>query len=189
MAGSRRVANDPLRRERIIHAALGDIVENGVHRTSHRSIARRAEVPLGSLTYYFDDLASILEAAFTHLADTASARYRDALDAALMPDEAIEAIVDLICGDAYFGEREFVALFEFYSYGSFNDAVRHLRGVWTKASRDTLQQHFNAPTAQALDALVEGWTLHRAFEGGQVDRRIVVSAVHAVIDRLSAETD
>lgn len=82
MGGARRVPNDPERRARIIAAALQVIVEQGVHRTTHRRIAAAADVPLGSLTYYFDDLTAILEEAFNHLYVTWAANVRRDLQAA-----------------------------------------------------------------------------------------------------------
>ncbi len=94
MAGPRRVANDPERRERIITAALEVIAEHGVHKTTHRRIAAVAGVPLGSLTYYFDDLTAILEAAFGHLEQTMSGYYRRALEAATSTEEAGQVVVD-----------------------------------------------------------------------------------------------
>ncbi|MFD6726091.1 TetR family transcriptional regulator, partial [Streptomyces sp. NPDC060131] len=43
---------DPQRRERILAATLDLIAEEGIARVSHRRIAQRAGVPLGSMTYH-----------------------------------------------------------------------------------------------------------------------------------------
>lgn len=181
---SARGGNDPDRRERIVDAALAVIVERGVHDTTHRRIAARAGVPLGSLTYYFDGLSDILEAAFAALSSRLSAGYRDALEAASTPAEAASAVVDLVCGALYPGTDDQRAVFEMYSYGNFNPAVRELCRDWLAASRENLGLHFTEPTARALDALVEGWPMHQSWEGAELDRRLVANVVDAIVARL-----
>ena len=51
-----RRPNDPQRRERILQATLDTIAAHGIHAVTHRKIATCANVPLGSLTYYFKPL-------------------------------------------------------------------------------------------------------------------------------------
>ena len=51
---------DPRRRERILAAALDLIAEEGVAGVSHRKIAARAGVPLGSMTYHFTGIDELL---------------------------------------------------------------------------------------------------------------------------------
>ncbi|GAA1446159.1 TetR/AcrR family transcriptional regulator [Nocardiopsis tropica] len=186
MGGSRRVGNDPQRKERILAAALEVIAERGVHRTTHRAIAQRASVPLGSLTYHFDGLTEILEQAFAHLARTMARYYGDRMAAASSRAEACEAVVDLVCGPGYATPGQFVLLFEMYSYANHNDAVREAARAWMGVSRGFLSPHFSPEACRALDALVEGWSLHRHFEreGGGPDRALVSAAVTAVAERL-----
>lgn len=186
MAGTRRVANDPRRKERILAAALEVIAERGVHRTTHRAIAERASVPLGSLTYHFDGLSAILEQAFTHLAGTMSEYYAHRLAAARDRAEACEAVADLICGPEYATPHQFALLFEMYSYANHDEAVRRAARAWMDVSRASLSAHFPPEACRALDALVEGWSLHRHFERdeGAPDRAVVLAAVTAIADRL-----
>src|SRR5690606_18785665 len=66
----RRGHRDPEgRRRAILHAAAELIVENGATGISHRAIAQRAGVSLGSTTQYFDSLDELREAALQLLAD------------------------------------------------------------------------------------------------------------------------
>lgn len=53
-----RRANDPQRREKIIQATLEAVKLYGIHAVTHRKIATLAGVPLGSMTYYFQELMS-----------------------------------------------------------------------------------------------------------------------------------
>ncbi|MBR8742294.1 TetR/AcrR family transcriptional regulator [Nocardiopsis sp. MG754419] len=186
MGGSRRVANDPGRKERIVVATLEVVAERGVHKTTHRAIAERASVPLGSLTYYFDGLTEILEHAFRHLTHTMSEYYGARVAAAADRDEACAAVVDLICGPEYATPRQFVLLFEMYSYANHNDEVRRAARAWMDLSRSSLSAHFSPGACRALDALVEGWSMHRHFEReeGGADRALVAATVAAIAGRL-----
>lgn len=91
-------------------------------------------MPLGSLTYYFDDMQHLLTDAFTRLAETVSTRY---------------------------------------------GALRS----WMRASRDSLAGHFDPLTARALDALVEGFSIHNSVDPRPTDREEVAAVVRAVVDR------
>ncbi|UOR01253.1 TetR family transcriptional regulator [Leucobacter allii] len=53
------------RKQVITRAALCVIAEEGLRAVSFRRIAARAQVPLGSLTYYFSGIEELLDQAFT----------------------------------------------------------------------------------------------------------------------------
>ena len=87
---------DPERRDRIIAAALDVIAESGVAGASHRKIAARADVPLGSMTYHFTGMDEVLREAFTRFAGTIAVRFEARMAQAATLDEARAAVVDLI---------------------------------------------------------------------------------------------
>ncbi len=182
MSGTRReVPNDPGRRERILDAALDVIAESGVHRTTHRRIAARAGVPLGSLTYYFGGIDDLLAQAFTRLADTMSQVYRRTVQGAGSLAEAEAAVVELICGPSYATERELTLIFEMYAYANHNAAVAATTRAWVDRSRETLALHFTPGVCRALDVLIEGWPMHRSFDDAPLDRDLVAATVHAIV--------
>jgi len=186
MSGTRReVPNDPGRRERILDAALDVVAAEGVHGTTHRRIAARAGVPLGSLTYYFAGLDEILAEAFARLVDAMSAFYGRTLGTAETREEAEAAVVELICGPAYASEREMTLIFEMYAYANHDPAVQALARDWVLRSRDTLSRHFPEDVCRALDVLVEGWPIHRSFDAAPTDRALVAATVHAIVAGLS----
>jgi DNA-binding transcriptional regulator YbjK len=182
VTGTRReIPNDPGRKERILDAALDVIAEGGVHTTTHRRIAARAQVPLGSLTYYFDGMADLLAQAFARLSDTMSQLYRRTLQSAASTAEAEAAVVELICGPAYATERDMTLIFEMYAYANHNESVSATTRTWLERSRDSLALHFTPGVSRALDALIEGWPMHRAFDEAPLDRRLVTETVHAIV--------
>jgi TetR/AcrR family transcriptional regulator, regulator of biofilm formation and stress response len=60
---------DPDRRQRIAAAAVTVIERDGLLALSHRAVAAEAGVPLGSTTYYFEDLDALLVAALERLSE------------------------------------------------------------------------------------------------------------------------
>ena len=64
------------RRRAILEAALRVIAQGGPDAVTHRRVAGEAEVPLGSLTYYFDSREDLLREAFRHYLTQAGALLR-----------------------------------------------------------------------------------------------------------------
>jgi DNA-binding transcriptional regulator YbjK len=183
MAGSTRGPNDPGRRERILDAALDVIAEHGAIKVTYRKIAEAAGVPLGSLTYYFDDMQDLLTAAFTRLAESVSSRYGALLDAARTPEEARAAVVEIICGKVWGTDRNLLLSYELYAFAARRPAVREVMRSWMRASRESLARHFDPLTARALDALVEGFSIHNSVDTRPTDRAGVAAVVDAIADR------
>ncbi|MEU9266192.1 TetR family transcriptional regulator [Streptomyces sp. NPDC048251] len=180
MTGSSRGPNDPGRRDRIIDAALDVIAEHGVAGATHRRIAEAASVSLGSMTYYFDGMQQLLIEAFSRLAETMSVRYRAHLEAAETTEQAREAVVEIICGTDRGSPRELILCYELYAFASRNPAVLSVTRSWMRASRTSLSKHFDPRTARALDALVEGLSIHNSMDDHPMTREDVAAVVEAV---------
>ena len=142
--------HDPERRQRIIDAALNAIAAHGVAGTSHRRIAELADVPLGSMTYHFAGIEEVLVEAFTQFTVSVAARYIEVLDAASDIGAAREAVVEIISGKVWVTPRAMLLTHELYAYAARN------------AERKALERHFDARTARALDAFIEGAIIHNA---------------------------
>src|SRR5918997_1774353 len=97
--GRRPRRYDPGRRDRLVEAALAVIAERGVAGTTHREIARVADVPLGSMTYHFASLDEVLAAAFTRHADSVARVFDERMGAARDRAAAIDAVVTLVADD------------------------------------------------------------------------------------------
>ena len=91
--------HDPGRRDRLIDAALTVIAERGVAGTTHREIARAADVPLGSMTYHFGSLNEVLAEAFTRHADSVAGVFDERLATARDLPAAVEAVITLLTED------------------------------------------------------------------------------------------
>ncbi|RII12399.1 transcriptional regulator BetI [Streptomyces sp. YIM 130001] len=169
---------DPDRRERIIEAALDLIADEGVAGTSHRKVAARAGVPLGSMTYHFQSMDELLREAFSRFAGTIAARFDERLGAARDLPEAREAVVGLIHPGTSESRRELVLTHELYTLAARRPAFRELTREWMSRSRQALGLHFDPMTARQLDGLIEGLQIHRALDTEPHDRALTVDAIN-----------
>jgi TetR/AcrR family transcriptional regulator, regulator of biofilm formation and stress response len=152
-----------------VDAALTVIAERGVAGTTHREIARAADVPLGSMTYHFASLDEVLTEAFTRHADAAATVFDERMAAATDRAAAVDAVVTLVADDLLgsgSGTGSGVGLVlsvELYVAAARNPALKAVTQAWMARSRRALEQHFDQTTARELDALIEGLVLHSAL--------------------------
>lgn len=171
---------DPRRRERIIAAALDLIAEEGVAGVSHRKVATRAGVPLGSMTYHFDGMDHLLREAFGRFTDHIVAVFDTHLAGAGDRDAARAAVTDLVHVLSEGAQRDLVLTQELYTLAARRPAYRQLTQEWMRRSRVHLERHFDPDTARQLDALIEGLALHRALSPEPHDRALTAEAVARV---------
>ncbi|GGV89153.1 TetR family transcriptional regulator [Streptomyces gelaticus] len=168
---------DPQRRERILAATLDLIADEGVAGVSHRKIAVRAGVPLGSMTYHFSGIDELLREAFTGFVDQIVAAFDVRLGQADSLEEAREAVTDVIHTLSEGPRRDLILTQELYTLAARRPEYRQLCQTWMRRSRGILERHFDAVTARQVDALIEGLTLHRALDDTPLDRELTRLAV------------
>ncbi|MDX3225060.1 TetR/AcrR family transcriptional regulator [Streptomyces sp. ME19-01-6] len=174
---------DPRRRARILAATLDLIVDEGVAGVSHRKIATRADVPLGSMTYHFTGIDDLLREAFALFADHIVAVFEQHLGRADSPEQACEAVTDLIHTLSEGPRRDLILTQEPYTLAARRPEYQELTHAWMRRTRHLLEQHFAPDTARQLDALIEGLTLHRALDRrphGRALTRLAVTRIAAV---------
>ncbi|MEE1617024.1 TetR/AcrR family transcriptional regulator [Brachybacterium sp. J153] len=184
MAAERRY--DPERRRRIIEACVEVIAENGVDGTSHRKVAQRAGVPLGSTTYHFTGRDELLREALMLFADSVADRFEARL--AALPvggdeDRVVDELVALILEDVFPTPRDLVLTHELYTLAARSPAFRELTMAWMARSRAALERHVDPLTARLLDALIEGLTIHHALGPGMLDAADIAEAVRRIVSR------
>jgi DNA-binding transcriptional regulator YbjK len=172
---------DPGRRDRIIDACLDVIAEVGVAGASHRAIAAAAGVPLGSMTYHFTGMRSLLREAFARFATEVSERFERRMATARDEDEAADAVVDIITVDTFGTQRDLVLTHELYTLAARDPDFRTITTAWMSASRRALERHFDPLTARLLDALIEGLSIHRALDTEPHDTARAAEAVARLV--------
>ncbi|SEN75756.1 transcriptional regulator, TetR family [Sphingomonas gellani] len=176
----RRRRHDPDRRQRIIDAAVEVIAQHGVTGTTHRKIAAEAGVPLGSLTYHFDDLDAVLRAAFEQVAEVGSRASLARLAQASTRDEAITATVDVIAGNLWSTSQTLLLSYELYAYAVRHPAMEAVMRDWMDQTRTALGRHFDPLTARAIDALIEGIGIHNSVDAEPLDREQIEQILRRV---------
>jgi DNA-binding transcriptional regulator YbjK len=154
---------DPDRRSRIIDVTVEVIADHGVAGTTHRRIAAAADVPLGSLTYHFDGLEDLLAQAFRRHAERMSRSYEAAFDGVETRDQLIDAVTDLIHGDADADPRDWAVAYELYLAALRDPALRTVTESWMRTSRAVLERFVDPTTARGVDALIEGLVMHQTL--------------------------
>ncbi|OBC07726.1 hypothetical protein A5784_07985 [Mycobacterium sp. 852013-50091_SCH5140682] len=180
-ATTRRVSPDPdKRRHEIVVAAAELIVEQASTEFTHRQIAARARVPLGSTTHYFSSLDDIRLAAMKFLADKVDddiAQLRETLDShgpspAALADKYLPQLHDprtaraetaLICAAAK------------------DPNLRQHALRWFDGLVQALEPHIGRDRATAVGIFADGATIHAALNDIAIDRSLLIDTLTALM--------
>ncbi|HFS3384724.1 TPA: DNA-binding transcriptional regulator RcdA [Escherichia coli] len=184
-----RRANDPQRREKIIQATLEAVKLYGIHAVTHRKIATLAGVPLGSMTYYFSGIDELLLEAFSSFTEIMSRQYQaffsDVSDApgacqAITDMISCQAITDMIYSSQVATPDNMELMYQLYALASRKPLLKTVMQNWMQRSQQTLEQWFEPGTARALDAFIEGMTLHFVTDRKPLSREEILRMVERV---------
>jgi DNA-binding transcriptional regulator YbjK len=157
--GRRARRHDPGRKTHILDATLDVVAEHGVAGTTHRHIAARADVPLGSITYHFDGLTDLQMQAFARYVELQSAVFETLFEGVETHEQFVDVLVDLVHGGPD-RHRSAVLGFELHLAALRNPGLRALTQRWTEDSRAVLARFTDPDSAARLDALLEGMIMH-----------------------------
>jgi DNA-binding transcriptional regulator YbjK len=167
MTATRR--HDPHRRERIIEAAVDVISESGLASLTHRAVAARADVPLGSTTYHFTSLDELLDAAAHTVARRNVARLRDWAHA-LGDADLSKELADFIVLLATEHRQTSVLAYELYGGALRRPALRAASTTWDTMLTEVFESQVDTTTARALTAMFDG-LLYQALVSPRKPRR------------------
>ena len=162
--------HDPERRDRLVDVAIEVIAEHGVAGTTHRRIAAAADVPLGSLTYHFAGLEDLRAQAFARHAARMAVAYEAHFAGVHTRDELLDAVTDLVHGNAGADDRDWAVAYELYLAALREPALRTVTEAWMQRSRSVLERFVDPVTARGVDALIEGLVMHKVLSTGPVSR-------------------
>lgn len=170
----------PERRARILQATLDMLVEHGISHITHRKIAQAADVSLGSMTYYFTGIDSLIREAFTQFTCQMSAQFRLSLQQATTPDNACEAIADMICGGTMTTPYNMQVMYQLYACANCHPELKKIMQEWMIRSQQSLALFFDPLTTRGLDAFIEGMTLHFVTDEQPLSREQVLVIVKRI---------
>jgi TetR/AcrR family transcriptional regulator, regulator of biofilm formation and stress response len=175
--------HDPDRKNRILDAAIEVIAEHGVAGTTHRLIAAAADVPLGSLTYHFRSLEDLRAQAFQRHAEQMSLVYAAHFEHVETREQFIQAVTDLIHGDAGADSRDWAIAYELYLAALREPALRTITESWMRTSRAVLERFVDPTSARGVDALIEGLDMHNTLStSSALPREEIRSIVARAVD-------
>lgn len=182
--GRRARRHDPERRTRILDAALDVLVTDGAAGITHRKVAARADVPLGSVTYHFASLADLQAQAFAWYVEQQTAQFEDLFDEVRSRQDLVEVLVDLVQGGPS-RRRSAVLGFELHLAALRDPALRTLTQQWTRDSRAVLSRFTGPEAAGRLDALLEGLIMHVLLAIEPEPREVTRAAIEQALGPLT----
>lgn len=172
---------DPDRKARILDAALDVLVEQGMAGMTHRHVAARADVPLGSVTYHFASLTELQTQAFAHFVELQTAVFETLFEDVGTREEFVEVLVDLVHASPV-RQRSAVLGFELHLAALRNPELRVLAQTWTRSSQEVLARFTGADDAARLDALLEGMIMHALLATGPRSREAARAAIAKTVE-------
>jgi DNA-binding transcriptional regulator YbjK len=154
---TRRRRSSGERRLLLIQATLELIAEGGVDAVSHRAVALRADVPLGSTTYWFASRQQMLHDALEYFARTEIAALRERLAPVLGRDlssrELVDAFTDILLPQLDESRSRTIAQYALLQEAAREPELESVCRDWTEAWEQALQPVF--ASLGGADSLLE----------------------------------
>lgn len=184
-------ARGAARRTEIIDAAIEVMAKVGLAGLSMRLVAAQAGIPLGALSYYFDDKSELIAQAFQQLSDREIERVvqtAQRLEPSMPPETLADMVADMIIDGFNSPRGAIVTRYELVTEASRDERLRPMFEAWYAAMVPALSRLFrelgsrrpelDARTVMAVMAGLEIDNLYRPL--GPVDkRRIRATLRHA----------
>lgn len=176
--GPRR--RDPeARRRAILDAAAEIVVEQGPAALTHRAVAARAGVALGSTTRYFASIDDLREATLRMLGDEIDASL-DAVELELSScDDPAERSAALM-HDYLFDSRQVHATMALVTAAASDALLRSLALRWTDRLTDILAQYTSRERAVAVGVYLDGAVMHAAVHDTPLSRDALARVIRAI---------
>jgi DNA-binding transcriptional regulator YbjK len=165
---------------RILDAALEVAESEGTRRVNHRTVAAKAGVPLGSVTYYFPSAERLVVEMFRHLSTTRVVPLAE-LSEPMSRSELVEAITSIVVGEKRVSRFYQARSYEMVVYGFGHHEVAALASEWHDRWREALAVNMSADSARTMVALIDGWLLQDGVEKVPLTVDGVRSQVAAVL--------
>ena len=168
-------------REKILRAAEEILVTQSFSAITHRSVAKLAEVPLGSTTYHFKDKAELLKEVMRNILEAESKRRMSAEPAEIPSARAIaDFLICLFVPDEFRNRTSLAILYERLLEAHKIEGLQHMVAQDQADLFQTVERQFEhwgiAPIAGAAMALVEGRAVQWLNQDGsfeQLEQRIL----------------
>src|SRR5690242_16951661 len=137
------------RKREILIAALRVIAAQGIDAVTHRRVAGEADVPLGSLTYYFESREDLIREAFRFYIDEAN-RFLLAMEQEIpprTPDGLIDLLLEIMRRE-FADENMIRAEYELILHSARDEEVGRAFHAWEKNLEGRLSESLETMGAQ-----------------------------------------
>lgn len=186
-AEARPRKRDPERRRReILDAAAEVIVEHGPAALTHRAVAARAGLALGTMTRHFPSIDDLREATLRMLGDEVDAsivQIERELAACDDPAERLATLIHAFLLDS----RQVQASIALVTAATSDHTLRSLALRWTDRLTDVLSRHVGRARAVAIEVYLDGAVLHAALHDKPLSTEALTHVIRAIL--AAAETE
>ena len=177
--------SDPDRREKIIVATLDLIAARGVQGATYRTVGAAADVPLGSMTYYFPSREDLVFTAFERFADELFSPLDRSMTDVGPGEDPRERLVRMVVADDRDRQRDMVLLAELYVLAFRQERYAELMRQWMRRARAAISRYLPSASAPVIDAVQEGLAWQRALLPDDYTEDVVRRTLHALIENPS----
>lgn len=181
MGEPRRRRRDPeARRKEIVDAAAELFVEIGVDALTHRRVATRAGVPLGSTTQYFATLDDLREAALRALAEELEARLAETqriVEADGATPEGLARLIHEGLADARAVQADRAVV----TAAVHDPRIRALAQRWSDQVAGFLAPVHGTDRARAAAVFIDGVLWHAQIHDEPLDEQLLRDALAGIL--------
>ncbi|KDE99038.1 TetR family transcriptional regulator [Mycolicibacterium aromaticivorans JS19b1 = JCM 16368] len=190
-------ARGAARRTEIIDAAIEVMAQVGLAGLSMRLVANQAQIPLGALSYYFDDKSDLIAQAFAQLSDREIDRVvatAERLEPSMPAEQLADLVADMIIDGFSSPPGAIVTRYELVTEASRDERLRPMFEAWYAAMIPALSRLFrgigsgqpelDSRTVMAVMAGLEIDNLYRPL--GPVDKRRIRATLRHVFTAVIA---
>ncbi|AKK29300.1 TetR/AcrR family transcriptional regulator [Mycobacterium sp. EPa45] len=190
-------ARGAARRTEIIDAAIEVMARVGLAGLSMRLVANQAQIPLGALSYYFDDKSDLIAQSFAQLSDREIDRVvatAERLEPSMPAEQLADLVADMIIDGFSSPPGAIVTRYELVTEASRDERLRPMFEAWYAAMIPALSRLFreigsgqpelDSRTVMAVMAGLEIDNLYRPL--GPVDKRRIRATLRHVFKAVIA---
>lgn len=155
--------NDPERRERIVAATMELLQASGVGAVTARAVANHSGVPVGSVSYHFDSVRSLLLEAGRRMVRLREASL-EAWQENVTTENVVQRLAELIHHHLTDGRPLTVVAYELYILGLRDEEFRAISASVIGIVRDRLLPYCTPARATQLAAVADGFQLECLFD-------------------------
>ena len=175
----RRAKRDPeARRQAIEHAAAELLLKEGSQRLTHRRVAEKAQVPLGSTTQYFSSIDELRRAGYRVLAEEIDKDYRETIERIKQSKGDIRVVASCIA--QYVSNRDVRTDIVLYSAAVRDPEVRRYVTCGLERFVQALKVYLPDSQAKAIAVFMDGIFSEVGIFGREFSEEFIYEALCAL---------